>query len=70
MSEAELTNKQILIMVVTAGVCVANVYYGQPLLKDIAMSFQVQNKDAGLRSEVRPLFICIKFSPYLYEFNH
>jgi predicted MFS family arabinose efflux permease len=50
MLQTELTKKQTLIMAVTAGVCVANVYYSQPLLKDIAMSFHIQNKDAGLVS--------------------
>ncbi len=35
-------------MSVTAGICVANIYYNQPILKDIAASFKAKEGDAGL----------------------
>ncbi|MEH2367504.1 MFS transporter [Nostoc sp.] len=42
-----LTKIQVLIMAIASGVCVANVYYNQPILKDIASSFQVSEGEAG-----------------------
>ena len=42
-----LTKVQVLIMAIASGVCVANVYYNQPILKDIASSFQVSEGEAG-----------------------
>ncbi|MEH2420457.1 MAG: MFS transporter [Nostoc sp.] len=42
-----LTKVQVLIMAIAAGVCVANVYYNQPILKDIASSFGVSEGEAG-----------------------
>ncbi|MFN6538399.1 MAG: MFS transporter [Nostoc sp. EkiNYC01] len=42
-----LTKVQVLIMAIAAGVCVANVYYNQPILKDIASSFGVSESEAG-----------------------
>ncbi|MEH2091568.1 MFS transporter [Nostoc sp.] len=42
-----LTKFQVLIMAIASGVCVANVYYNQPILKDIASSFQVGEGEAG-----------------------
>ncbi|MBD2679692.1 MULTISPECIES: MFS transporter [Nostoc] len=42
-----LTKVQVLIMAIAAGVCVANVYYNQPILKDIASSFRVSEGEAG-----------------------
>jgi predicted MFS family arabinose efflux permease len=45
-----LSTTQILIMSVTAGVCVANVYYSQPILGAIATSLNVDEKSAGLIS--------------------
>ncbi|MDZ7956023.1 MFS transporter [Nostoc sp. DedQUE09] len=42
-----LTKFQVLIMAIASGVCVANVYYNQPILKDIASSFQVSEGEAG-----------------------
>ncbi len=42
-----LTKVQVLIMAIAAGVCVANVYYNQPILKDIASSFRVSESEAG-----------------------
>lgn len=41
------TKVQVLIMAIAAGVCVANVYYNQPILKDIASSFRVSEGEAG-----------------------
>ncbi|MBN3926874.1 MFS transporter [Nostoc sp. NMS4] len=46
-SSSGLTKVQILIMAIAAGVCVANVYYNQPILKDIASSFGVSEGEAG-----------------------
>ncbi|WP_322729205.1 hypothetical protein [Nostoc sp. ChiQUE01b] len=34
-------------MAIASGVCVANAYYNQPILKDIASSFQVSESEAG-----------------------
>ncbi|MEH2331476.1 MFS transporter [Nostoc sp.] len=42
-----LTKVQVVIMAIAAGVCVANVYYNQPILKDIASSFRVSEGEAG-----------------------
>ncbi|MBE8967744.1 MFS transporter [Nostocales cyanobacterium LEGE 12452] len=42
-----LTKFQVLIMAIASGVCVANVYYNQPILTDIASSFQVSEGEAG-----------------------
>ncbi|MDZ8080875.1 MAG: MFS transporter [Nostoc sp. DcaGUA01] len=42
-----LTKVQVLIMAIAAGVCVANIYYNQPILKDIASSFRVSESEAG-----------------------
>ncbi|WP_445637705.1 Major facilitator superfamily protein [Nostoc sp. DSM 114161] len=42
-----LTKVQVLIMAIAAGVCVANVYYNQPILKDIASSFRVSEAEVG-----------------------
>jgi predicted MFS family arabinose efflux permease len=46
-SSNPLTKVQVLIMAIAAGVCVANVYYNQPILKDIASSFRVSEGEAG-----------------------
>ncbi|MBD2614476.1 MFS transporter [Nostoc punctiforme FACHB-252] len=42
-----LTKVQVLIMAIAAGVCVANIYYNQPILNDIAASFRVSEGEAG-----------------------
>jgi predicted MFS family arabinose efflux permease len=43
----KLTKVQVLIMAIASGVSVANIYYNQPILKDIASSFQVSEGEAG-----------------------
>jgi len=50
MNHQGLSRLQIIIMSVTAGVCVANIYYNQPILKEIAASFGVPESQAGLIS--------------------
>lgn len=50
MKQAGLSKMQILFMAITAGVCVANIYYNQPILKDIGASFHITESDAGLIS--------------------
>ena len=35
-------------MAVAAGICIANIYYNQPILKDIAISFGVGEREIGL----------------------
>ncbi|TDH21247.1 MFS transporter [Segetibacter sp. 3557_3] len=42
-----LSKLQIIVMAVTAGVCVANIYYNQPILKEIAASFATGEGEAG-----------------------
>lgn len=37
-------------MAITAGVCVANIYYNQPILKEIAVSFKTSESKAGFIS--------------------
>ncbi|MEH2133451.1 MAG: MFS transporter [Nostoc sp.] len=46
-SSNALTKVQVLIMAIAAGVCVANVYYNQPILKNIGSSFGVSEGEAG-----------------------
>ncbi|MBS1563650.1 MAG: MFS transporter [Bacteroidetes bacterium] len=50
MQEQGLSRSQIIIMAVTAGVCVANIYYNQPILKEIAQSCGVPPDRAGIVS--------------------
>jgi predicted MFS family arabinose efflux permease len=46
-SSNALTKVQVLIMAIASGVCAANVYYNQPILQDIALSFRVSEGEAG-----------------------
>jgi len=46
--QKKVSRLHIAIMAITAGVCVANIYYNQPILKDIALSFNVSESKAGL----------------------
>lgn len=50
MDNQGLSKGQITIMAVTAGVCVANIYYNQPILKEIAGSFNTGESEAGIIS--------------------
>ncbi|MCJ8208361.1 MFS transporter [Mucilaginibacter sp. RS28] len=43
-----LTKVQIIIMSVTAGICVANVYYIQPILNTVAASIHIPGHSAGI----------------------
>lgn len=45
-----LSRYQLVIMAVTAGICVANIYYNQPILKDIGKSFQANESEVGIIS--------------------
>lgn len=46
--QKKISGLQIAIMSITAGVCVANIYYNQPILKDIAGSFNISENKVGL----------------------
>jgi predicted MFS family arabinose efflux permease len=50
MEKQGLSRYQLLIMAVTAGVCVANIYYNQPILNEIGKSFNANENQAGLIS--------------------
>ncbi|KMQ65303.1 MFS transporter [Chryseobacterium sp. FH2] len=45
--KSEISAWQTILMSVTAGVCVANIYYNQPLLKDMADSFHTNERMIG-----------------------
>jgi len=50
METQSLSKSQITIMAIAAGVCVANIYYNQPVLKDIARSLGTTEANVGLIS--------------------
>jgi predicted MFS family arabinose efflux permease len=47
MEAPTITKTQITVMSIAAGICVANIYYNQPILNDIAKNFKVSAGEAG-----------------------
>lgn len=48
MQASGVSRTTIILMAITAGVCVANIYYNQPLLKAMAITFHTGEKQIGL----------------------
>lgn len=46
-NQPHLSNATLWLMTITTGVVVANIYYNQPLLNDIAQEFHISNGEAG-----------------------
>ena len=50
MEAPTITKTQITVMSIAAGICVANIYYNQPILNDISKNFNVTASRAGIIS--------------------
>lgn len=50
MQDTPITKTQLAVMSAAAGICVANIYYNQPILKDIAHDFSISESKVGILS--------------------
>jgi hypothetical protein len=53
--QREISTLQLIILAISAGVCVANIYYSQPIIITLAKYFNVEEAVGGKCRFTRPL---------------